>query len=543
MQDISQKTNPYFYLVILVIICLCAFFPGLGKGSLWDRDETHYAEIAREMMVEETWTVPYFNGQPFLHKPVFAFWMIGLAYRFFGVNEFSARFFSAVFGLGTCVFTFYIGRFFYDSRAGFLSGLILATGMLPLVIFRAAVTDAYLVFFITGSIYFFLMAAYSENKGYYYFFYIMMGLGTLVKGPIGLVIPAGIIFIYLLFSGKLGILKEMRLSHGLGIITLVVLPWFLRIYFLMGDKFISDFIIKHHLRRLSEPMEGHGGPFWLYIPVIILGFFPWSAFLIQSFKRIKRSGSDAFRFLLVWFGVVFMFFSFASTKLPHYILPLFPALAIALGMFWSQLLSSEGNEIAKSDSLTTSYKVIFAVGVLLVITALAFYFIRYDMASYRLVLNMAILAGGGWSAVKLIQMNKVRTAFWVLPLTQIFFIVYTSHISIPWVERFRTVIPLAKEVGVLTRGREKVFAYDFFEPGLVFYSRRQVEKIDTISEIDRGRADRFFLFIRKKDFEDEEISPPLYLIAEKNGINEVKGDLHLMVFSNRPSQNSSPVEG
>jgi hypothetical protein len=124
---------------------------------------------------------------------------------------------------------------------------------------------------------------------------------------------------------------------------------------------------------------------------------------------------------------------------------------------------------------------------------------------------------------------------------QILFIVYTSYVSIPWVERFRTVIPLAREVGTLARNDEKIFAYDFFEPGLVFYSRRQVEKIDSIAEIDRGN--RFFLFIRKKDFMKIDISPPLYLIAEKKGINEVKGDLHLMVFSNHPGRSTNPIYG
>ena len=543
MHDISHKGKVPLYLMLLLAIGLCAFFPGLGKGSLWDRDETHYAEIAREMLLEKTWAVPYFNGQAFLHKPVFAYWMMGVAYRIFGVNEFSARFFSAVFGLGTCVFTFFIGRHFYDSRCGFLSGLILATGMLPLVIFRAAITDAYLVFFICGAIYFFLKGISSDRAGYYYTSYIMMGLGTLVKGPLGFLLPSAIIFFYLLSGGKLCLVKKMRPLHGIAIIFLIVLPWFIKIYSMMGDKFISDFIIKHHLRRFSQPMEGHGGPFWLYIPVVIFGFFPWSAFSIQSFKTVRTSDPDAFRLLLAWFGVVFVLFSLASTKLPHYVLPLFPALAIAFGLFWSRKLSDENTEGEDEKSLRNSFMAVFIFGIVMLTAALVLYFIRYEIASYRLVLNMAILAGGGWLALRMARAGRFKAAFGTLPCMLILFIVYTSYISIPWVERFRTVIPLAKKVGTLAQGREKVFAYDFFEPGLVFYSRRQVEKIDSFDSVNKERDNRFFLFIRKRDFEKMEISHTMYLIAEKDGINEVKGDLHLMVFSNHPDRSVNPVKG
>jgi 4-amino-4-deoxy-L-arabinose transferase-like glycosyltransferase len=540
---LEQNKNSFLCIALLVLIGLLAFFPGLGKGSLWDRDETHYAEIAREMLLEKSWAIPYFNGKAFLHKPVFAYWMIGLAYRLFGVNEFSARFFSAVFGLGTCIFTFYIGSFLYDNRTGFLSGLILATGMLPLVIFRAAVTDAYLVFFITGICFFFLKAIRSETNGYYYACYIMMGLATLVKGPIGIVLPAGIILCYLLFSRKFNILKQMHLLTGIGIIILIVLPWFLKIYSLMGDKFISDFIVKHHLRRFSQPMEGHGGPFWLYIPVVLIGFFPWSVFSIQSYKTIRDSDPDAYRFLLGWFGVVFVFFSLASTKLPHYILPLFPALALASGLFWGRILSSDEKEAAKAENLIIPLKINFIFASLLVIGTLAIYFIRSEIASIRLVLNMTILAGGSWLTLKALNKKELRTVFWILPSMQILFLMYASYISIPWVERFRTVIPLASEVGHLAQDQEKVFAFDFFEPGLVFYSGRQVEKIDSVEQINGNSENRFFLFIRKKDFEKINIPSPLYLISEKNGINEVKGDLHLMVFSNHPQRGKKPPEG
>jgi 4-amino-4-deoxy-L-arabinose transferase-like glycosyltransferase len=537
---LAQNKNSFLSLALLVLIGLLAFFPGLGKGSLWDRDETHYAEIAREMFLEKSWAVPSFNGKAFLHKPVFAYWMIGLAYRLFGVSEFSARFFSAVFGLGTCILTFYIGRLLYDNRTGFLSGLILATGLLPLVIFRAAVTDAYLVFFITGICFFFLKAIRSEKKGYYYTCYILMGLATLVKGPIGVVLPAGIIFCYLLSSRKLNTLKQMHLLSGVAIIILIVLPWFLKIYSLMGDKFISDFIVKHHLRRFSHPMEGHGGPFWLYIPVILIGFFPWSAFSIQSYKATRNSDPDAYRFLLGWFGVVFVLFSLASTKLPHYILPLFPALALAFGLFWDRVLSAKE---AEAESLIIPLKVNFIFAILLLIGTLVIYFIRFEIASIRLVLNMAILAGGSWLTLKAINKKKLQTVFWILPSMQILFVMYAFYISIPWVERFRTVIPLASEVGRLAQDKEKVFAFEFFEPGLVFYSGRRVEKIDSIEQIGENGENRFFLFIRKKDFDKLNNPSPLYLISEKNGINEVKGDLHLMLFSNYPQRDKRPAEG
>lgn len=207
--------------LLLVALCAIVFLTQLGATHLWDDDEGFFAETAREMLERGDLVVPWFNGELFAHKPPFMYWMMMGAYRVLGVNEFAARLPSALFGCGTVLLVWRIGRILYSPRAGFWAGIVLATSLNFVVIARAATADAELAFFCTLPIYFFIRRAagiggvqasaclatgdrlkpeLQRQPALQQLLpaYAAMGVAMLVKGPIGVVLPTSVLGLFLL---------------------------------------------------------------------------------------------------------------------------------------------------------------------------------------------------------------------------------------------------------------------------------------------------------------------------------------------------------
>ena len=196
---------------IILLVTITVFFTNLGAPRLWDRDEPRNAGCAAEMLARNDWVVPIFNSQLRPHKPALLYWLMMSAYGVFGVNEFSARFWSAVLAVGTCLATYMIGRRLFDSVIGFVSAIALATSMMFVVAARAATPDSVLVFCGTLSLMFFVLGAFPKpneglenddgqwqgffpaNNKYVLAAYVTMGLGVLAKGPIGFLLPMAIV--------------------------------------------------------------------------------------------------------------------------------------------------------------------------------------------------------------------------------------------------------------------------------------------------------------------------------------------------------------
>lgn len=348
---LEMKESPWLSLglaFVLIVFSAFLFFFKLGDIGLFDVDEPSYAEAAREMLETGDYITPRFNYKNRYDKPVLFYWLIALSYQAFGVNEFAVRFPSAIAGLILIVSTFYFVRRFIGTRAGFLSALMLATNLAVVAWSRAAVTDMLLTLFLSWGFFSFFMAHHTsetKKKAWYYGLYLMMALAALTKGLVGIVIPALVIIPYLLATGGLRqALKECRVLPGFLIFLAVALPWYLLEIQASGWEFIDAFFIKHHFVRYTGVVSGHRGPILYFIPVVLVGFFPWSAYLplaltgaIPNKFRALRSTSAEGRlplFAAWWFLAIFLFFSLAGTKLPSYILPSFPAMAILVGGLW-----------------------------------------------------------------------------------------------------------------------------------------------------------------------------------------------------------------
>lgn len=328
----------------LLLLSGTLFFFRLGTPGLFDADEPAYAEAAREMMVTGDWITPHFNGQPRFDKPILSYWLITLSYRVFGVTEFAARFWSALAAVILILAVAWAARRSFGPPADLLAGLALTTNLLTALLARAAVTDMLLTLFVTLAILAgleALEASPAPGTGSAVLAWAAMGGAVLVKGPVGLLIPG------MALSGTLLVFRQVR--HGLArlfpwqgpvLFAAIVFPWYALVLAANGRAFVEGFVIKHHLARFTGVISSHAGPLWFYLPVALVGFFPWSGFLPRALwqagavarRRVAPERGD--RLLVTcacWAVGVFAFFSLAGTKLPSYLFPAFPGLALLVG--------------------------------------------------------------------------------------------------------------------------------------------------------------------------------------------------------------------
>lgn len=319
--------------LLLVLVAGGLFLPNLGGPSLWDIDEGNNAEAAREMLESDNWRLPTFNYQLRVDKPALLYWLQIYSYRAFGVGEFAARLPSAVAASVTVLLTYELGRRLFGAAAGLLAGLTLASAVMFCAAAHFANPDALL----TACTVLTFLAFWQGAEGRLHFGWLgaCMGLAALAKGPVGLVLPSAVIGLFMLWTRQLGKLKDLRLLRGVLSFALVALPWYLWVGAETRFEFLRRFIGVHNVGRFLSPMEGHGGPFYYYVLALLLGFAPWSVFLgpagWHSWKGKDRE--PAHRFLWCWVLGYVAFFSVSRTKLPNYILPVYPAVALLTGRF------------------------------------------------------------------------------------------------------------------------------------------------------------------------------------------------------------------
>jgi 4-amino-4-deoxy-L-arabinose transferase-like glycosyltransferase len=324
--------RPYFNLIniaVLAILCYVMFFYALGGIGLIGPDEPRYAAIARAMLTSGDYITPRLFGTPWFEKPPLMYWVAAAGYKILGLNEAGARFPSAL-GATICVFfVYWCGRKLWDRATGFLAALILATSIGSFAFARAASMDMPLTACLTMALAFFL-AAFNEQTDkrriYFYSFYAALGLGVLAKGPVALLLPAISLGGFLLLRGR----WEWKTWYpkGLWITAAVAAPWYILCTAINGWSFIKVFFINQNLERFTSTIHGHDRPLYFFLPVLLLLTFPWTFILISAVRRTFGKNDH----VLLWWAVVpFVFFSFSGSKLPGYILPMVPPIALLLG--------------------------------------------------------------------------------------------------------------------------------------------------------------------------------------------------------------------
>ena len=344
-----RRIHPSHLLLILGFVWIL-FFLDLGGLGLVGPDEPRYAQVAREMVLSGDFVTPRYFGEPWLEKPVLYYWLAAASYRLLGVNEFAARLPSALAAVLGVFCVYLVGRQREGPLEGLYSCLILAASILYFSLARAASTD--MVFSaamaVAWTALFLLLfgdkglwrgsSASGSQPGLLLTFYAFLGLATLAKGPAGLVLPLVSLAVFLGVTGRLSLAARFRPVTGALVLLAVVLPWYGLCTLANGWGFVEEFLIRHNLERFFTDRYEHPQPFWFFPAVALIGFFPWSLQLIPSARGLFRHG-DRWRslagardlFLWLWLLTPLVVFSLSRSKLPGYLLPAAPAMALLIG--------------------------------------------------------------------------------------------------------------------------------------------------------------------------------------------------------------------
>jgi 4-amino-4-deoxy-L-arabinose transferase-like glycosyltransferase len=329
-------------LLLCAGIAALLYLVGLGRPALWEPDEGRYAEVAREMVVSGDYVTPRNDWVRYFEKPPLVYWATAASLKIIGENEFAVRLQASLFSIGQVVITAALAETIFGPAAGLLAALALALSPLFFAFARFATPDPALAFWMTAALACFYSAsrAWEIGTGSGRLWMIAaaaaLAMGTLSKGPVALVLSGGIALGWLLFERRArDALKVPWIAAGLVYLAIVV-PWFWLVA-RRNPGFLDFFFVHEHLDRYLTNAEHGWGP-WFFIPVVIGGTWPWCTFVPLGISSIVQDqtgdGSarrQALSFLLIWFGLIFIFFSIPRSKLGEYMLPGLPPIAIIAG--------------------------------------------------------------------------------------------------------------------------------------------------------------------------------------------------------------------
>lgn len=347
-------------LLLIGFVTSAFFLLFLGSYPLHLPDEGRYAEVAREMLANHNLISPTLNGVSFFDKPPLYYWLTVMTMHFHGVSELSARLGPALLGVFGILGIYITGRKLGGRQIAWFAAGLCATSPLYFLGAHFANCDLIMAVCLSLSMFSFLIGIESPSRQQqrlaFLSAYAWSGIAILAKGLIGIVFPIGIIGLYILCFNQWALLKRMMLLPGLLLIAVIALPWFILVSHANSD-FLHYFFYIQHFQRFIGTTFNNRAPFWFYIPVVFIGFWPWSLWLFSAiahgFKQsfIKKS-QRIDGFLLLWSLLVLVFFSIPHSKTIGYILPLFPPLALLLARYLSHLRYTMG-KITVSIWLTT----------------------------------------------------------------------------------------------------------------------------------------------------------------------------------------------
>ena len=418
MKEVIKNLSEYarkrsIALLLLSLLWLCAiaslaFLWNLGNIGLVDETEPLFAEAARQMTVTGDFITPYFNGDTRFDKPPLVYWLMAVAYRAIGVNEWAVRLPSALSAIALTCLGFYtlskqegssatdsvtdltdVGKKEEGKRheeaekfshspnlplflsTPWIGAALIALNPQTIAWGRTGVSDMLLVACMCSALLaFFLGYTLEEEREkagfstvsisrfpnqWYLTFYVLIALAILTKGPVGIVLPALIVGSFSLYLGNFRQLwREMRPVSGILIILAIALPWFILVILANGQTYIDSFFGYHNFQRFTQVVNRHSAPWYFYFFVVLLGFAPWSIYLPlaiartrfwqRSYWRRQPRSAQLSLFALFWFCCIFGFFTISVTKLPSYVLPLMPASAILVTLLWGDIVAGKEEE-------------------------------------------------------------------------------------------------------------------------------------------------------------------------------------------------------
>jgi 4-amino-4-deoxy-L-arabinose transferase-like glycosyltransferase len=505
----------------LTMIIGIAVWLKLGSTGLLDETEPLFAEAARQMLVRGDWVTPYFNEATRFDKPPLIYWLMALAYQTLGVNEWAVRLPSALAATLLTIFSFLTLQRFGVVRPGqfssrlpwfvaWISSAIMILNLQTIAWGRIGVSDM-LLSGCMGSALLAFFWGYAQPQHpkmqarWYLAFYGLCGLAVLAKGPVGVMLPGLIVVAFLLYLGKLrSSLPALQLWQGALLFLAITVPWYVLVIWANGEDYIESFFGYHNVERFTRVVNNHWAPIWFYFVIVPLTFLPWSAYLPVAMARLRFWQVQRWRqqdpatqlglFALIWFVVIFGFFTIAATKLPSYTLPLLPAAAILVGLFWTEQMEqpSTARIVQWSHWANIGLAVLLAVGLWLSPNWLGNEPEMPQLAETVRQSGIMVWGTAIWltvAAVELVLLLR-RQGQWIWSAQLLGFLAFLLMTLLPTMlmidtQRQLPLRQLASTIVEVQKPDEPVLMIGYRKPSLVFYTQRPITYIPAPGDVPR----------------------------------------------------------
>ena len=335
MNHISTK-QVWWLLIAIALI----WFVNLEYRTLIKPDEGRYAEIPREMTVSGDWLTPRLNDIKYFEKPPLQYWATATAYTLFGEHQWTSRLWAGLTGFAGILLVWFAGLRLFGREAAGYAALLLSSSLLYVLMGHINTLDMGVTFFLTLGLVGLLLGQAQANivkrRNRMVLAWAGLALAVLSKGLMGLVLPGAALFIYCIVQRDFSVLKRMHWLPGLAVFLLIAAPWFVLVM-KANPEFFERFFIYEHYTRFTTKELGRYQPWYYFIPILLVGILPWTVLMFDTLLRTFRDSKlpdgifNTQRFLLIWVVFIYVFFSVSGSKLPSYLLPMFPALALLMG--------------------------------------------------------------------------------------------------------------------------------------------------------------------------------------------------------------------
>ncbi|MFZ1057194.1 MAG: glycosyltransferase family 39 protein [Opitutaceae bacterium] len=508
-------------LVLLAVLFGALFAWRLGSAPLFNPDEGRYAEVPREMIAGRDWVTPHLDGVPYFEKPPLMYWAVAACEEAFGPSEWSVRLAPALFGVAGILMAYSAARRIYGRDAGFWSAVVLGTSLLYLAIGHLVLLDMAVSVLMSATLFCFILGMReppgAARRWLFFGLYASAALATLTKGLMGFLIPGAVMFLWVLLLNQWRRLWPLYLPSGVSLFLVIAAPW----HFLAASRnpgWAHFYLVYEHWERFFDKGHGRWGPFWYFVPILILGLFPWTGFLWSSFRDAlaggwsrRRENAEAW-FFTIWAVFIFLFFSKSQSKLPPYILPVFPAVAVVMGRWLAATLPAEDAFARMRPALR-----VFAFLCGLMAAALCFAVLKpgvirdpvqaSDLRPYAFVLA-AVLCVGGIAALVRRGAGAAQGAVAAMAGTLVVLIGILLF-AMPVID-VKGTKDVALAARALIRPGDRVYAYHGFFHDFTYYSAGTVGLVHYTDELEvqfLDPAQRRARFIDDAEFRSEWAGP------------------------------------
>ncbi|OFW96544.1 MAG: hypothetical protein A2977_03090 [Alphaproteobacteria bacterium RIFCSPLOWO2_01_FULL_45_8] len=526
---IDKKNSGWVDYSLLIVFLSALFFTCLGSRPFAAPDEGRYVEIPREMVASGSYITPHLNGLKYFEKPPLVYWLEAVPLKLGLTSEFFLRLPIALFALLGCLGVYAYASRIYSRQAGYFSAIVLATTVLYFSLARLILLDLVLTVLLSLGLFSFILGvklpAGKERPLKFALASTFFAGAVLTKGLIGLVLPIGIIGLWVITLNKWKDVRPLYLPTNLFVFLILVLPWHILVS-LDNPQFFDFYFIREHFERYLTTIHRRMQPFWFFMPVFVLGFFPWIVFLPRALKNFipfkfkDWKIYDLEAFLLLWAGFIFLFFSFSSSNLIPYILPIFPPLAVIVGRFLAYV--TEGEQSTKIEAIIYfMISLLLTIGIPWGVEKYADPDLCSNLSSYIPFVQFYLM-GSSLSFLLLSLLKKTRWKLWGLLGFHIGFL-FTLNAAAPLIQK-TSMKPFATHIKTNLPASTEVVFYGMYAQDLPFYLGKTVKILNWSGELDFGKSldPQNSIFLAPKDFKAlGSTLSSLCVIAKENAVPEI----------------------